>query len=301
MTGVMRVSAKELVEQAVHEMFDRRDAAAVDRYWSPGYIEHSIVGADGLRGLRDLAGSLPEGFRHARTRVIADRDLVVAHGRYEGLGAEPIVAFDVWSVDHGKIVEHWDAHQAWAAETVSGHTMLDGPTEITSPSSTAASRQLVEGFADLIMMGRDRTQIGRFFEGDRFVQHNPQIADGVSGLGQAIQTGVWEAVVDKVHRIIAEGEFVFTQGEGLLRGVPTAFYDLFRVENDRLAEHWDVVFTKPAELAHGNGLFRPAGRPPACGRPTAAVASTCDARIRVTTRTQPAVPTVVLDDQADLV
>jgi len=180
------VSAKELVEQAVHELFDRRDAAAVDRYWSPGYIEHSIVGADGLRGLRDLAGSLPEGFRRARTRVIADRDLVVAHGRYEGLGAGPIVAFDVWRVDHDKIVEHWDAHQAWS---------------------------------------------------------------------QAIQTGVWEAVVDKVHRIIAEGEFVFTQGEGLLREEPTAFYDLFRVENDRLAEHWDVVFTKPAELAHGNGLF----------------------------------------------
>jgi len=70
MTGVMRVSAKELVEQAVHELFDRRDAAAVDRYWSPGYIEHSIVGADGLRGLRDLAGSLPEASTcDARIRV----------------------------------------------------------------------------------------------------------------------------------------------------------------------------------------------------------------------------------------
>jgi len=251
----MPVSAKELVEQAVHELFDQRDATAVERYWSPGYIEHSIVGADGLQGLRDLAGGLPEGFCHARARVLGEHDLVVAHGRYEGLGPAPIVAFDVWRVGHGKIVEHWDAHQAWAAQTVSGHTMIDGPTKIGSPDATAASRKVVEGFVELIMMGRDRAQIGRFFSGDRFIQHNPQIADGVSGLGEAFQTGVWEAVVDKVHRIVADGEFVFTQGEGLLRGEPTAFYDLFRVQDDKLAEHWDVVFTKPAELAHDNGLF----------------------------------------------
>jgi predicted SnoaL-like aldol condensation-catalyzing enzyme len=133
--------------------------------------------------------------------------------------------------------------------------MIDGPTEICSPASTAASKRVVESFVELIMMGGDRSQIGRFFSGDRFVQHNPQIADGVSGLAQAIQAGVWEAVVDKVHRIVAEGEFVFTQGEGMLHEKPTAFYDLFRVEDDRLAEHWDVVFTKPTELGHDNGLF----------------------------------------------
>jgi predicted SnoaL-like aldol condensation-catalyzing enzyme len=251
----MRVSAKELVEQAVHELFDQRDVSAVERYWSPGYVEHSILGADGIEALRDLAGSLPAGFRHTRTRLLGEHDLVVAHGRYEGLGATPVVAFDVWRVADDKIVEHWDAHQAWATETLSGHTMLDGPAQISSPASTAASRRVVESFVELIMMGGDRAQIGRFFSGDHFVQHNPQIADGVSGLGQAIQTGVWEAVVDKVHRIVSEGEFVFTQGEGFLHGKPTAFYDLFRVEDGRLVEHWDVVFTKPTELGHDNGLF----------------------------------------------
>jgi predicted SnoaL-like aldol condensation-catalyzing enzyme len=248
------VSARELVERAVHELFDQRDPRAVDRYWSPDYIEHSIAGANGLPGLRDLVDTLPAGFRHTRTRVISEHDLVVAHGRYDGIGATPIVAFDIWRVDQGKIVEHWDAHQPWEDQTVSGHTMIDGPTEIASPGSTAASRLTVASFAELIMMGGDRTQIGRFFCDDRFVQHNPQIADGVSGLGQAIQTGVWEAVVNRIHRIVADGEFVFTQGEGLLHGEPTAFYDLFRVENGKLAEHWDVVFPQSAGLRHANGL-----------------------------------------------
>src|SRR5260370_28525010 len=133
---VSRMSAKGLVEQAVHELFDQRDATAVERYWSPDYIEHSITGAGGLQGLRDLAGSLPPGFYHKRTRVLGEHDLVVAHGLYDGLGATPIVAFDMWRVGRGKIVEHWDAHQQRAEETVAVHTMMDGPRKMTCPAAT---------------------------------------------------------------------------------------------------------------------------------------------------------------------
>jgi hypothetical protein len=65
----MRMGAKQLVEQAVHELFDRRDVTAVGRYWWPGYVEHSILGADRLEGLRDVAGSLPEGFRQHNPQI----------------------------------------------------------------------------------------------------------------------------------------------------------------------------------------------------------------------------------------
>jgi predicted SnoaL-like aldol condensation-catalyzing enzyme len=81
------------------------------------------------------------------------------------------------------------------------------------------------------------------------------IADGVSGLGEAIMKGVWPALVERCIRVVADGEFVFTQSEGSLDSAPTAFYDLFRVEHDRLAEHWDVVFPTPESMPHGNGLF----------------------------------------------
>ena len=55
--------------------------------------------------------------------------------------------------------------------------------------------------------------------------------------------------------LIADGEFVFTQGEGVLHKQPTVFYDIFRVEQGRLAEPWDVVYPKPEQLPHDNGLF----------------------------------------------
>jgi predicted SnoaL-like aldol condensation-catalyzing enzyme len=174
----------------------------------------------------DRAGSCADfqmACRHVRARVLAAGDLVVAHGVYHGLGQGPIAAFDLWCARGGKIVEHWDAHQPWVEETVSGHSMIDGPTEVTEPQNTDASRELGEQFVDLIMMGRDRSQIGRFFNSDHFVQHNPQIADGVSGLGAAIQTGVWAADVERAHRILADGEFVFTQGEGTFHGSQQPF------------------------------------------------------------------------------
>jgi predicted SnoaL-like aldol condensation-catalyzing enzyme len=246
---------KDLVLTAVSELFDARALTAVERYWSPDYTEHSALGRDGLDGLREVAASLPEGFRHERIRVLADGDYVIAHGLYHGLAPTSIVACDLWRVQDGRIAEHWDAHQPWADATVHGHTMVDGPAAVEHPEQAEDSRRIVTGFVELIMMGGDRSQIGRFFDGDRFIQHNPQIADGVSGLGAAIQNGVWEAVVERAHRILAEGEFVFTQGEGKLHGKPTAFYDLFRVEDGVLAEHWDVVYTQPDALPHGNGLF----------------------------------------------
>ena len=59
----------------------------------------------------------------------------------------------------------------------------------------------------------------------------------------------------KRHRTVAEGEFLFTQSEGTFAGKPYAFYDLFRVDNGFIAEHWDVMVEQADALPHGNGLF----------------------------------------------
>ena len=193
------MTAKDLVLRATTELFGQRDLTAIDRAWAADYVEHSTFAGPGLAGpglarpgldgLRATASSLPAGFRHERLRVLSEDDLVVVHGLYHGFGPVPVVGCDLWRVADDRIAEHWDARQPWADQTVSGHTMTDGPAMVTEPDKTAASKKLVEQFVELIMMGGDRTQITRFFDGDRFIQHNPQIADGVSGLGHAIQAG----------------------------------------------------------------------------------------------------------------
>jgi predicted SnoaL-like aldol condensation-catalyzing enzyme len=102
------VSNKNLVGQAAGELFGDRDPSAVDRWVSPGYRRHSSLAADGPEALRNLVASLPADFRYEGARVIADGEHVALHGTYHGFGPVPLVAFDLFRVEDGKLAEHWD-------------------------------------------------------------------------------------------------------------------------------------------------------------------------------------------------
>ena len=190
--------------------------------------------------------------------MLGEGDLVVTHGTYHGCGPDPLIAFDLWRVQDGKIAEHWDALQPVVIQTASGHTQTDRPTQVTAPEQTAASKALAERFVQTILVDGGRSQLAGFFNGDAYIQHNPLIPDKVSGLGAALEQLAKQGITmqyTKRHRTVAEGEFLFTQSEGTFGGKPYAFYDLFRVDNGFIAEHWDVMVEQADALPHGNGLF----------------------------------------------
>ena len=85
-----------------------------------------------------------------------------------------------------------------------------------------------------------------YFNGDAYIQHNTAIADGVSGLGAALETlakqGI-QMIYNTTYQVLAQGNYVLAVSEGTFAGKPTSFYDLFRVENGKIAEHWDVMET----------------------------------------------------------
>jgi predicted SnoaL-like aldol condensation-catalyzing enzyme len=249
---------KDLVVEATTKLFGDRDLSVLDTHWSTNYIQHSTAAGPGVDGLRTLASSLPDGFRYEVVRVVGEGDLVVTHGLYHGFGPDPTVAFDLWRIEDGRIAEHWDAMQPFVAVTASGRSMTDGPTEVTEPDKTAANKELVGRFVDAILVHGDLRQLTGFFDGDAYAQHHPLIPDNVSGLTAAFEGLAEQGVTmcyEHVHRTVADGEFVFVQSEGIFGGAKTAFYDLFRVANGNLAEHWDVVFTIPETLPHDNGVF----------------------------------------------
>lgn len=253
------MNPKDLVLTALDEVFGHRDLDAVGRYFSPGYVQHSTLAAPGPDGLRALAGTLPEGFRYDLVRVLADGDLVVTHGVYHGFGEQPLIAFDLWRVADGQIVEHWDALQPEVTATASGRSMTDGPTAVTEPARTEANRALVQRFVQQVLVSGDLSELAGYYDQKgTYAQHNPGIADDLSGLGAALGALAEQGlaiVYTVVHNVVAEGEFVFVQSEGTFGPTPTAFYDLFRVQEGKLAEHWDVVFPVPGTMPHDNGLF----------------------------------------------
>ncbi|MGW0816967.1 nuclear transport factor 2 family protein [Streptomyces viridiviolaceus] len=252
------MSNKELVLRAVGELFGKQDPSAVDRWVSAGYIQHSSLAADGPEPLRTLVSSLPDGFRYEGARVIADGDLVALHGIYHGFGPQPLVAFDLFRVDaDGKLAEHWDAMTPLVTDTASGRTQTDGAAEPADLGRTEANRALVLEFADRVLKGADYSVLTDYISTETYLQHNPEAADGLNGFGAAAATWAEQGknlVYKSIRKALAEGDFVLLQSEGEF-GVPVAYWDLFRVADGKIVEHWDVVAPVPADLPHANGLF----------------------------------------------
>jgi predicted SnoaL-like aldol condensation-catalyzing enzyme len=103
---------KAIVLEAFDTLFNKRDYAAAERYWSPEYIQHSAHIEPGREGLFNLIKSIPPTLKYEAGFIVADGDFVIVHGRFSGFGA-PVnwIAADILRVKHGILVEHWDVIQ----------------------------------------------------------------------------------------------------------------------------------------------------------------------------------------------
>ena len=215
------------------------------------YIQHNLAygtGEDAFIGSVEYLASADVKTTVNNIRAFEDGDYVFLQTIYNFAGAGEQVAFDIFRFDEdGEIAEHWDNLTALAAEpNPSGHTQTDGTMEITDLDKTEENRKLVEDFLYDVMQGNNLDKTPDYFDGDTYIQHNTGIADGVSGLNAALgamaEQGI-SMVYDEVHMVLAQGNFVLAVSEGTFGGEPTSYYDLWRVENGKIAEHWDVMET----------------------------------------------------------
>lgn len=224
------------------------------------HIQHNLAVGDGLTGFAAALKALPPGSAKANTvRVFQDGDFVFAHTDYNFFG--PKIGFDIFRFENGRIVEHWDNLQQTPTQpNPSGRTMIDGPAAASDLDKTDANKKLVASFVDDILVSSRMDRLASYIDGDNYKQHNPQIADGLSGLGTALEAMAKAGITmkyDKVHRVLGEGNFVLVVSEGQFGGNATSFYDLFRVESGRIVEHWDTIELIPprAQWKNDNGKF----------------------------------------------
>jgi len=103
---------KALVLEAFDTLFNKRDYAAAERFWSPGYIQHSAHIGPGRSGLFDLIKSIPPTLKYEAGTILAEGDFVIVHGRFSGFGAPANwIAADILRIQNGILVEHWDVIQ----------------------------------------------------------------------------------------------------------------------------------------------------------------------------------------------
>src|SRR5271169_6437568 len=255
--GPMAPSRKQQVIDLLKSLETKNPAPFA--YVNPNkYIQHNLQVASGPEGVAALIQKMPSDASVNTIRVLEDGDYVFAHTQYNFFG--PRIGFDIFRFEDGLIVEHWDNLQETATErSPSGHAMIDGPTAVSDLDQTQANKALMQRYMDDLLAGRRET-FPSYFNGIAYIQHNPWVADTIPGLIAGLQAlaAKGQAVVYKrVHMVLGEGNFVLVVAEATFGGVPTAIYDLFRIANGKIAEHWDTLEAIPPrdQWKNSNGKF----------------------------------------------
>ena len=239
------------------------DTAKAKELLAPGYIQHNLAfgtGADAFVAAVEGLAQAPVKTTVNNIRAFEDGDKVFLQTVYNFAGAGEQVGFDVFRFDEdGKIAEHWDNLADKAAPNPSGHTQIDGTLE-KKDVDKEETRKVVAGFVGDVLRGENPDKLTSYYDGDKYIQHNTSIADGLSGLGAALEAMAKQGITmvyNKTHMVLADGDYALACSEGIFGGVPTTYYDLFRVENGFIAEHWDVMETlaDKSTWANENGKF----------------------------------------------
>ncbi len=251
------VPKRELIQKLLKgiETGDAKAAAVVNE---AKYIQHNPQTHEGSEGLAALFARLSKTDpRVTFVRVFEDGDFAFAHNEYDFSSLR--VAFEVFRFEDGQAVEHWDNIQRMQGPNPSGREMLDGATEITDLEKTEVNREFIRSFVEEVLVQRQLDRLETYVD-NGLIQHNPETADGIAALRTALETTSDEGLAiryDKLHKVLAEGNFVLSMSEGTRDGVHSSFYDLFRIADGRIVEHWDTIeaIAPRSEWKNNNGKF----------------------------------------------
>ena len=250
-------------KQLIHDLLkgiETGDPDAVAVVNEDRYIQHNPQTHEGSEGLATLFQRLAETDPRVNiVRLLEDGDYVFAHTEYDF--QQRNIGFEIFRFEDDRAVEHWDNIQPRRGPNASGHSMVDGETRIMELEKTESNRDIVRGFIDEVLIGRNSERVYDFIKWNHFVEHNPAGTDDLDGLLAVVSPasiGQEQRIrYHRCHRILAEGNFVLSVCEGLVEGEQTAFFDLWCLEHDYIVEHWDTTeqVPPPEEWKNDNGKF----------------------------------------------
>jgi len=254
----MAVAKKDQI-RALLESIETGDPGPIAVVNEAKYIQHNPQTHEGSEGLAALFQRLSRTSPRVNiVRAFEDGDFVFAHTEYDFSTRK--IGFEIFRFADGQAVEHWDNIQERKGPNDSGRSMVDGPTESDDLDRTESNRALVRSFIEAVLIDGNLDRLGEFVDANAFAEHNPRLADGVANLRSTLEVrdeSSRRIDYHRIHRVLAEGNFVLCVSEGNYGGVHTAFYDLFRLANGKVVEHWDTTekIAPRSEWKNDNGKF----------------------------------------------
>lgn len=238
--------------------------AALDKYTGDRYTQHSAGVADGKEGFLEFFTPFLERnpVRDIQiVRSIEDGRYVFCHA-YQSLnnGASQWVTADLFDTDEqDRIIEHWDVIQEYAKTSTSGRTMVDGSAQIEDREYTQDNKTLVRTFIEDVLIGGNIDRIATYISASHYSQHNPHLDDGIDALGSYLRKAKTEGTDPnylKIHALIGEGNFVVAYSHMKMQEDDYAVFDIFRLKDRKIVEHWDVLEKiGPKETWNNSGKF----------------------------------------------
>ncbi|WP_234733528.1 nuclear transport factor 2 family protein [Tellurirhabdus bombi] len=234
---------KSLIRDFYRRAVGQGDIAFAQEIIAEDYIQHSPGIKPGKAGILEALHAMKQMPKPAAPtkpfmRLIAEGDYVVTNLSFDW-GEKQKAVVDVFRFQHGKVAEHWDAIQDQPETTLNGHPLLDGALEIEDLALTVENKQLVQSFYQQVFVDREVSGLADFVTAD-LVQHKPEIENGLGGLKAYIRQEAPLFSVEKVNRIIAEGNFVVVQAEVKSTKSRGLLFDIFRLRNRKIVEQWSI-------------------------------------------------------------
>lgn len=217
----------------------QRRAELIPEFVREDYIQHNPTVKQGRAGITQMINYLktlplpPAGAKSPIIRAIQEGDLVVTHLDIEFMGKRMAV-IDLFKLKDGMLTEHWDAIQQIPDQTGMAITATNGSNEIDERASAIKSKEIVERFYKTIVQKVSVTNLIK----SNYVEHNPAVIHSGKSLDVYLTDDNNRQI--KIHRIIGEGDFVVVQSAFERGGKAFVFYEIFRVEHSKIAEHWSV-------------------------------------------------------------
>ncbi|WP_415404553.1 nuclear transport factor 2 family protein [Tateyamaria sp. SN3-11] len=214
---------------------------AVQAYTGHRYTQHSTGVGDGAEGF--LAFFEPFVARNPKReieimRIFEDGPWVFCSA-YQSLnyGAALWVTMDMFYTDaNGLILEHWDTIAPYVDDTAAGNNMVGGPREVDPGADTRANKALVLEYTKQVLQQGDHDRLDHFISDD-LIQHAPDIGAGRAGLTAWLRSPT-AGTYEMMFQTIGQGDFVVTYGKRHANGADIAVFDLYRVADGRIVEHW---------------------------------------------------------------
>lgn len=245
---------KQIVLNFYKKVIGEQDLEYAEKIVTDNYIQHNPqvrTGKEGLLEAIEYLKQLPKSKETSKPfmRILTDNDYVVVHMNIE-FGGQKKIVLDLFRLENGFIAEHWDAIQNESENSINGNSEIEGPVLIEDKGRTTENKKIVANFTKHVLMDGTFDLLEKYVITD-VIQHNPNINNGFIGLKEYYQKNN----IQKVHRILGEGNFVVTQSTGTIDNQHTVCYDIYRLKNGLIAEHWSVSQIIPKVMAHTNGMI----------------------------------------------